>query len=90
MNMEEVRSNVGSSTHSLYPAVVCVANEAMQQSSVSIVSNQSDYYTIATPITSNNSPASTDEESGTAKERMIPLANLDKELKLSALSISSR
>ncbi len=91
LNMDEVRSNVGSSTHSLYPSVVCVS-ETMQRS-VSAVSNQSDYYTIAN-VNASSTPAlaeATEEEETTAERApLIPLADLDRELKLSAISISSR
>jgi hypothetical protein len=78
MMMEEVQSNVSGSTHSLYPAVVCVETKR----SISVVSGQSDY---AVLNSSTPALATTAEE----VERLIPLADLDMELKLSALSVGS-
>ena len=77
---------MGGSRHSLYPSVVCVDQKAEAfDRSESIISNQSDF------IKSNNDDVIEDnnEDYESETSRLIPLADLKNELKLSAISISS-
>ena len=85
--MEEVQSNVGGSRHSLYPSVVCVQQqESAFNRSESIISGQSDYNSFAKSkdILEDDEDYANDES-----ERLIPLADLKNELKLSYVSVSS-
>ena len=85
--MEEVQSNVGGSRHSLYPSVVCVQENSAFNRSESIVSGHSDFVNLSKTAAEDED----DDENFPATEssRLIPLADLKNELKLSVVSISS-
>lgn len=80
MNMDDVRSqtmSIAGSTHSLYPRCVEIKR------STSVMSGESDF-----PIQQNSTPLATTQEE--MEPTSVPLADMQSELNISALSLNSR